>query len=90
MEHLTPAERMYKRHLTNVKNYQKRNPEKMALKYKKRIEKLKLDPEAFKLFRQKQNESNKRCQLRKKEALEIQKLQKTQQLEFDILASVFT
>ena len=60
MESLTPAEKMYKNHLTNVSNYQKRNPEKMSVKYKKRIEKLKQDPEAYNFFRMKRNESNKR------------------------------
>ena len=77
MESLTPAEKMYKNHLTNVSNYQKRNPEKMSVKYKKRIEKLKQDPEAYKIFRTKRNESNKRFILKKKQALEAENEENT-------------
>ena len=34
---LTPAEKMYKSHLQHVKEYQKRNPEKMKEKCKRYI-----------------------------------------------------
>jgi len=40
---LTPTERMYAKHLSNVINYQKRNPEKMKIKAKKYWVKLKED-----------------------------------------------
>ena len=77
METLTPAEKMYKKHLTNVSNYQKRNPEKMSLKYHKRMEKLKQDPEAYRLFRLKRNECNKKSRLKRKEALEAENAEKS-------------
>ena len=57
METLTPAEKMYKNHLANVSNYQKRNPEKMSIKYYKRMAKLKQDPEAYQVFRQKRKDA---------------------------------
>ena len=72
---LTPAERMYKNHLKNVSNFQKRNPEKMALKYKKRIEKLKQNPEEYRAFRNKRNECAK-IQSMKKKALKAEKAPK--------------
>jgi len=53
MENSTPAEKMYSNHLKIVSNYQKRNPEKMRLKYQKRIIKLKENPEEYRLFREK-------------------------------------
>ena len=40
---LTPAEKMYKSHLRHVKEYQKRNPEKMKEKCKRYVEKRKND-----------------------------------------------
>ena len=72
METLTPAEKMYKNHLANVSNYQKRNPEKMSIKYYKRMEKLKQDPEAYRVFRMKRNETNKKSILKRKEALQAE------------------
>ncbi len=42
-EILTPAERMYKAHLKNVSNYQKRNKEKISQKQKDYNEKLKIE-----------------------------------------------
>ena len=52
---LTPAERMYRNHLKNVSNYQKRNPEKMREKCKKRNERLKNErPEEYALLLEKQ------------------------------------
>ena len=72
MESLTPAEKMYKNHLTNVSNYQKRNPEKMSVKYYKRMAKLKQDPEAYQVFRMKRNECNQKSILKRKQALEAE------------------
>ena len=77
METLTPAEKMYKSHLINVSNYQKRNPEKMSLKYYKRMAKLKEDPEAYQVFRLKLNESNKKSLLKRKQALEAENAKKS-------------
>ena len=45
MEVSTPAERMYRNHLKNVKTYQQKNPEKMREKCKKYNERIKADPE---------------------------------------------
>ena len=53
---LTPAERMYKSHLKNVINYQKKNPEKMRLKYEKYMNKLKENPEKYEEHKQKAKE----------------------------------
>ena len=77
MESLTPAEKMYKNHLTNVSNYQKRNPEKMSIKYYKRMAKLKQDPEAYQVFRQKRKECNRKSILKRREALEAENAEKS-------------
>ena len=77
METLTPAEKMYKNHLANVCNYQKRNPEKMSIKYYKRMAKLKQDPEAYQVFRQKRNECNRKSILKHKLALEAENNEKS-------------
>tara|TARA_B110000285_G_scaffold210839_1_gene253029 strand:+ start:878 stop:1198 length:321 start_codon:yes stop_codon:yes gene_type:complete len=50
---LSAAEKMYNRHLTNVKRYQHKNPEKMKLKAKLYIQNLKQDTEKYKLFLEK-------------------------------------
>ena len=73
LTNLTPAEKMYKSHLMNVSNYQKRNPDKMKLKYQKKMKKLKEDPIAYKSFRQKQNECTRRSILKRKQAFEAEK-----------------
>lgn len=45
---LTPAEKMYRNHLKNVKTYQQKNPEKMREKCKKYNEKIKMEnPEKY-------------------------------------------
>jgi len=45
---LTPAERMYRNHLKNVRTYQQKNPEKMKEKCKRYNEKIKLEnPEKY-------------------------------------------
>ena len=43
LKELTPAERMYAKHLSNVKKYQQKNPEKMKVKSKNYMMKLKED-----------------------------------------------
>ena len=43
MEVSTPAERMYRNHLKNVKTYQQKNPEKMRDKCKKYNERIKAE-----------------------------------------------
>lgn len=52
----TAAERYYKKHLKNVSNYQKNNPEKMREKCKKYNERLKEDPEKYQLALQKKRD----------------------------------
>ena len=47
---LSAAERLYERHLINVKKYQHKNPEKMKLKAKRYMEELKKDKEKYDLF----------------------------------------
>ena len=42
---LSPAERMYKRHLAYVKDYQKNNPEKVAEKCKRYRDRINADEE---------------------------------------------
>ena len=52
---LSPAEKHYRNHLKNVSAYQKRNPEKMREKCRRRNEKFKLErPEEHALFLEKQ------------------------------------
>ena len=47
---LSAAERLYERHLINVKKYQHKNPEKMKLKAKRYMEELKKDKEKYDLL----------------------------------------
>jgi hypothetical protein len=57
VENMTPAERMYKKHLQIVSNYQKNNPEKVKEKNKKYNEKLKNEnPEKYQELLQKKKE----------------------------------
>lgn len=54
---MTPAERMYKNHLKNVKKYQQKNPEKMREKSKKYNEKIKEEkPDEYKEMLMKKRE----------------------------------
>jgi hypothetical protein len=54
---MTPAERMYKNHLKNVKKYQQKNPEKMKEKSKKYNEKIKEEkPDEYKEMLMKKRE----------------------------------
>jgi len=53
---LSPAERLYERHLINVKKYQHKNPEKMKLKAKRYMEELKKDKEKYDLFLEKRRD----------------------------------
>ena len=49
MENMTPAERMYRNHLRNVKKYQQKNPEKVREKNKRFNDKLKNEkPDEYK------------------------------------------
>ena len=50
---LSAAERLYERHLINVKKYQHKNPEKMKLKAKTYMVNLKKDKEKYELFLEK-------------------------------------
>ena len=54
---MTPAERMYKNHLKNVRKYQQKNPEKMREKSKKYNEKIKEEkPDEYKEMLMKKRE----------------------------------
>ena len=53
---LSPAEKLYQSHLINVKNYQRRNPEKMKAKAKQYMNKLKEDPEKYEIFLEKRRD----------------------------------
>ena len=53
---LTPAERMYKSHLRNVANYQRKNPEKMKKKHQRYTLKRKNDPKRHQEYLQKRRE----------------------------------
>ena len=53
---VTAAERLYERHLINVKKYQHKNPEKMKLKAKRYMEELKKDKEKYDLFLEKRRD----------------------------------
>lgn len=62
---LTPAERMYKNHLKNVSNYQKRNADKMREKNKLYFLKIKAEmPEKYNamLLKKKEYYNNKKKQ----------------------------
>jgi len=50
---LSAAEKMYQRHLTNVKRYQHKNSERMKLKAKTYMENLKKDTKKYELFLEK-------------------------------------
>ena len=50
---LSAAEKMYQRHLTNVKRYQHKNSERMKLKAKTYMENLKKDTVKYELFLEK-------------------------------------
>lgn len=50
---LSAAERLYERHLINVKKYQHKNPEKMKLKAKTYMVNLKKDKGKYELFLEK-------------------------------------
>jgi hypothetical protein len=56
IDNLTPAEKLYKCHLKNVSNYQKRNPEKMREKCKKYNERIRADPEKLEELKRKKKE----------------------------------
>jgi len=53
MTELTPAERMYKRHLAYVKEYQKNNPDKVAEKCKRYRKRINDDPERLEEVKEK-------------------------------------
>jgi len=65
---LTPAERMYKKHLENVSNYQRRNPEKMRAKYRSKMEAIKADPEKYEEYKRQRREYDKTFRQKKKQA----------------------
>ena len=69
MELKTAAERMYENHLKNVSKYQKKNPEKMRVKYKNRMENLKKNPEEYALYRKKAYERCKAFREKKKNTI---------------------
>ena len=50
---LSAAERLYERHLINVKKYQHKNPEKMKMKAKTYMVNLKKDKQKYELFLEK-------------------------------------
>jgi len=56
MTELTPAEKMYQRHLAYVKNYQKSHPDKVAEKCKKYRDKIKNEPERLEELKQKRKD----------------------------------
>ena len=54
---LSPAERLYQRHLSYVKNYQKNNKEKVAENTKKYMQRIKEEkPEQYEAMKQKRKE----------------------------------
>ena len=65
---LTPAERMFKKHLENVSNYQRRNPEKMRAKYRSKMEAIKADPEKYEEYKRQRREYDKTFREKKKQA----------------------
>ena len=69
---LTPAERLYKRHLEYVKNYQKNNKEKTAEKCKRYMDKVKTQrPEKYDEIKQKRKEYYQNVIKPKKEANKV-------------------
>jgi hypothetical protein len=62
---LTSAERMYKNHLQNVLNYQKRNADKMNEKARRAYIKIKENPEAYALHLEKKRNYYKTYKLKK-------------------------
>ena len=52
-EKLSAAERMYSKHLRNVKKYQRNNPEKIKVKSKRYMVKLKEDKERYAAYLEK-------------------------------------
>ena len=83
---LTPAERMYRSHLMNVANYQKRYPEKMKEKHRIRMEQIKADPEKHAEWKKKRRECDKRCKDKKK--VEPECLGETRPIEPSIEPSI--
>jgi hypothetical protein len=73
-ENLSPAEKMYKSHLKNVSNYQKRNPDKMKEKCKKYSDKIKNDPEKYKKMLEKKKEYYLNVKKPKLEALKLKEI----------------
>lgn len=53
---LTPAERMYKAHLRNVANYQRKNPEKIKEKQRRYTQKRREHPQRHQEFLQKRRD----------------------------------
>ena len=68
--HLTPAERMYKKHLENVANYQRRHPEKMRAKYRSKMEAIKADPEKYEEYKRQRREYDRKFREKKKKEKE--------------------
>ena len=62
----TPAERMYMKHLKNVSDYQKRNPEKMREKHRQKMEKIKGDPVLYEAYKKRHREYERRFREKKK------------------------
>jgi hypothetical protein len=71
-EQLTPAERMYRQHLKNVADYQRRNPEKMKQKHQARMERIKADPVDYALFKQRRREYDRKFRENKKAAAAVE------------------
>jgi len=67
---ITPAERMYAKHLQNVANYQRRHPEKMREKYHTKMEKVRADPEKYEEWKRQRREYDKTFREKKKQAKE--------------------
>jgi len=53
---VTAAERLYERHLINVKRYQHKNPEKMRAKAKRYMDEIKKDEEKYKIYLEKRRD----------------------------------
>jgi hypothetical protein len=70
---LSPAERLYQRHLTYVKSYQKANKEKVAEKCKAYIERIKTErPEHYEAMKQKRKDYYQNVVKPKKESLSVE------------------
>lgn len=65
-DQLTPAEKMYRKHLQNVSNYQKRNPEKMREKHRQKMERIKEDPVRYEEYKKRHREYERRFREKKK------------------------